>query len=655
VRFNPFQRLSGKTSNQRARADNPHTDDTEFASTVAQSSLSGYGPGDGADYAISAPVPLAPAARREPSYPSVPSNLEETPYPRGALPDVLTDLGADSMPSPLDAALEAQPTVQQIGRYAIKGPNALGQGGLGQVHEAWDPLLSRTIALKTLHFDVDSSERGSLDGQFLNEARAAAGLSHPHIVTVYDAGVSARGVYIAMERLHGQDLRKALAEGWRPKPTEAAVLVRRVADALAYAHGRGVVHCDIKPANIFLDEDQRPKVLDFGIARVAHRSAPLESSGLLIGTPHYLAPEQLSNGTVDARTDIHALGTVFYELLTLRKAFGGDSVEQITSAVLTSHPAPAHHVNAKVSPTLSAIAAKAMARQPDARYASASDMANDLRRWSERQVSSPHNDASAKPAARPPVIGALSTFGDASADPALSKREALRETRRAAKASKRQVSATAQALRAAALLLLVAGGLSWMWSSRQADEPPSQVVVNTAEQAAPAAAPMAAPTSAEAPAPPASTAAPVLAAAETASAPVPTAEPVETVLPPLNAKAPATPAVAPSTAPTPTSTVAKPETKPKADPKATPRAEAVRAAAPVGAATGTGTLQLAISPWGHVDIDGTRAGTTPPLTRLPLPVGLHTVTIRNEDFPPYTVQVQVLADKAVTVRHSFAQ
>ena len=197
----------------------------------------------------------------------------------------------DSEPAHVDATVEHSPTLSHIGRYALKGP--LGQGGLGQVHEAWDPLLSRTVAVKTLQFDIDTTERVSLDGLFLNEARAAAGLNHPHIVTIHDAGLSPQGVYIAMERLHGRDLRQALAAGWQPTAAEAALLVRRVADALAYAHARGVVHCDIKPANIFLCRRDKPKVLDFGIARVAHSSALTLLDGLIAGSPHYLAPEQL--------------------------------------------------------------------------------------------------------------------------------------------------------------------------------------------------------------------------------------------------------------------------------------------------------------------------------------------------------------------------
>ncbi|MCB1997847.1 MAG: serine/threonine protein kinase, partial [Rhodoferax sp.] len=176
----------------------------------------------------------------------------------GRWPAPADPLPLNSEPPPADA-LSTEPTLQHIGRYALK--RKLGEGGLGNVHEAWDPLLSRTVAVKTLQFDVDPPERLALDRLFLNEARAVAGLNHPHIVTVHDAGLSAHGVYIAMERLRGRDLRQAIAGGWRPRPGQAAYLVRRVADALAYAHARGVVHCDIKPANIFLTGKDKPTVL----------------------------------------------------------------------------------------------------------------------------------------------------------------------------------------------------------------------------------------------------------------------------------------------------------------------------------------------------------------------------------------------------------
>jgi serine/threonine-protein kinase len=301
--------------------------------------------------------------------------------------EINTDLGADTLPAPAaELAVADSPTTLHIGRYALKG--LLGRGSLGQVHEAWDPLLSRTVAVKTLQLGVGTPARLALDTMFLNEAHAAAALSHPHIVAVYDAGLSAQGVYIAMERLRGSDLRQRLAEGWRPTQAQAALLMRRVADALAYAHGCGVVHGDIKPANIFLNRRDQPKVLDFGIARAAqgaqHFAVQPTPEPAVAAAPNYLAPEQLQGGAVDARTDIHAWGVVFYELLAQRKAYTGDSPGQIAHAVVHNNPAPACEVREGVSRTLSAMAAKAMARDPLQRYATALEMAHELRRWIER-------------------------------------------------------------------------------------------------------------------------------------------------------------------------------------------------------------------------------------------------------------------------------
>jgi eukaryotic-like serine/threonine-protein kinase len=629
----------------------------------------------------------------------------------GLLTDSLTEnfAGLSFLDSPGHATPEAatSTTLSQVGRYTIKGQlGQLGQGGLGQVHEAWDPLLSRTVALKTLHVNLDPNlapeARAALDTLFLNEARAAAGLNHPHIVTVYDAGVAPQGVYIAMERLHGRDLRDALAQGWHPTPVQAAQLVRRVADALAYAHARGVVHCDVKPANIFLDAENRPKVLDFGIARVAHHG--LGASDLhdplspILGSPYYLAPEQLEGGVVDARTDIHGLGLVLYELLTGRKAFAIAGVpdehtpERIAQAVLSGHIPQAHLQLASVPLELSAIAARAMALYPADRYSQASELAQELRRWAEQQADTDATLPSALPFTLQPTqlssalavhnVTALAGAEAATATVATSSNPDAP----AASAPTRQ-SHQHQALKATALLLALGAVLSWVWSSQQAEVPPTQVIkgaVSLQEAALPNAvsvpatlqpAPVVAlaadaPASAaaavanEVAAPAASAAGLALSAGESV-VPAKPAPALTTTLTPAAAASPS-----PSTATPPLVVAAKPAppkanaTEPRADPRTEPRTEprtdgrpapaaaTPRAAAPAG--TGTGTLQLAISPWGQVEVDGTRVGTTPPLTRLSLPAGTHTVTVRNDDAAPYTVTVQVLADKAVVVRHNFA-
>jgi eukaryotic-like serine/threonine-protein kinase len=490
-----------------------------------------------------------------------------------------------------DSGIEHRPTLAHIGRYALKG--SLGMGGLGQVHEAWDPLLSRCVAVKTLHFDVPQGQRVALDGLFLNEARAAAGLSHPHIVTIHDAGLSPHGVYIAMERLYGRDLRQALAAGWQPSAAQAAQLVRRVAEALAYAHARGVVHCDIKPGNIFLCKRDKPKVLDFGIARVAHGGGAREVlkalDGLVAGSPHYLAPEQLRGGTVDARTDIHALGVVFYELLAGRKAFSGDSVEQISNAVLSNHPAPAHEVRPGVPVLLSLIAAKAMAQDPALRYGSAMTMALELRQWAEREQAS---EEGAAPAAAAEPHGPT---------PHTHKRGWV--------------------WTGAAALLLGLGAVALLKLRPAPPEAAPVMVQPTITPAAPV------PTV-------------VVAATPSTSPPAPAPTPAVLVAEPVVAAEPVAPPPAPSK-PTP---VAAPRVK-----NAVPTVRAAPAVAPLA----TGTLQLAITPWGEVEVNGQSKGTTPPLTTLTLPAGQHQVTIRNGDLPPHSITVQVQADTPVTVRHRF--
>jgi len=605
VSYNPFHR--------RARGD---ASSTEFPATVA-----------------SLPVELDSRPAPSDSLPamsdSLPSDLGPGSHEAGI------DSGHDSVPMPV----EQRPTIAFVGRYALKG--VLGTGGLGQVHEAWDPLLSRPVAVKTLQFDIDPAERESLDELFINEARASAGLSHAHIVTVHDAGRSEHGVYIAMERLQGKDLRQRLGEGWLPTPAQAAQLVRRVADALAYAHARGVVHCDVKPANIFLNKRDKPKVLDFGIARVAHSAVLPKLEGMVAGSPHYLAPEQLDGGTVDARTDIHALGVVFYELLTLRKAFNGDTVEQITTAVLTNHPAPAHEVRPGVPRTLAGIAAKAMARNPGDRYASAAEMSADLRRWIERNAASESPAVVEMPGSASSLPGSLPLIPPPHTRP---RRTPVRKSR--------PVGAIV------AVASLVVGSLALLTTLKKPSTPEPLPELAAVPVAAPAASAVAAALPAPVTVEPAASAPEAVLAAASAAAPEPVSAPVTvataaTVAPPPPAATEAPAAAAP---PAPKAVPAPRNAAPRSKAVVPAVARDTRPAATTSAAApAQGQLQLAISPWGQVEVDGQAMGTTPPLTRLNLAEGNHTVTVRNEDFPPFTTTVQVQADKPATVRHRFGQ
>ncbi len=281
---------------------------------------------------------------------------------------------------------EALPTIGHIGRYALK--HVIGEGGLGTVYAAHDPLLSRLIAIKTLHVDLPQADREQFNALFLNEARAAGSLSHPHIVTLHDAGTSEQGTYIAMELLKGKDLRQLLAMGWKPTPEQAALIVRRVADALSYAHHKGVIHRDIKPANIFMVGRTQPRVLDFGIARIRQaENLPRRDDEhsrfqeIVGGSPFYMSPEQARREPGDRRVDVYALGVVLYEMLVFRRAFAGETLEDIAEAVLRKPVPSPHEVNRDVPKALSDIVMRAIHRDVEQRTRSARRLSQELREW----------------------------------------------------------------------------------------------------------------------------------------------------------------------------------------------------------------------------------------------------------------------------------
>jgi hypothetical protein len=316
---------------------------------------------------------------------------DATPGPQATLPGMSAWNDSDTGPvSPARAAFSTNPpalapddlpSIGQIGRYNLK--YRIGEGGLGTVYAAYDPMLSRLVAIKTVHVQLPAGERESFNALFLNEARAAAGLSHPHIVTVYDAGLSSGDAYITMELLKGVDLRQLRLDGWHPTPVQAAQLACHVAEALAYAHAHGVVHRDIKPANIFMVGRTQPRVLDFGIARITHRPGAPPEQELSGGSPYYMAPEQVQQHPVDERCDVYALGVVLYELLTGVRPFHGQTLAEIHRAVLEQRLPPADEIVSAVPKALARIATRAMARKPEHRYPSAAAMARELKRWLE--------------------------------------------------------------------------------------------------------------------------------------------------------------------------------------------------------------------------------------------------------------------------------
>ncbi len=527
------------------------------------------------------------------------------------------------------------PTIGHIGRYALK--YQLGEGGIGTVYAAHDPLLSRLIAVKTLHVEVDEAERESFNALFLNEARAAAGLSHPNIVTVFDAGISDDRAYIAMELLKGRDLRQLRQEGWRATPAQAALIVRRVADALGYAHNKGVVHRDVKPANIFMTGRTHPKVLDFGIARIAHQHDAHQTGDIAAGSPYYMAPEQARHEPVDRRADVFSLGVVLYEFLTGLKQISGSKHEEINTAVLEHDPPLANAIDASVPDALAQIAAKALAKNPEHRFRSARAFSRELRHWLDENTVSSEGDMQAGPAPRnKPLWVALAALGvvviGAIAWMALSaNRDASPATAALATSAVVPVIAAASAASAAAAV-------------------PADVVIATAEPAASSA--LSASSAASAAAPESASSAPMALAAATAAGPASAVE-----------VAPALPQAPVAETPKPASKQTQKEARTET-PKETPKdkrarearereARSAAAVATMPVPVPTGTVRIAISPWGEVEVDGRRVGTSPPLTELNLPAGRHQIVVRNTDLLPYSATLNVTADQPVTLKHKF--
>jgi serine/threonine protein kinase len=547
-------------------------------------------------------------------------------------------------------------TIGHIGRYALK--HKLGEGGIGTVYAAHDPLLSRLIAVKTLHVEVEDSERESFNALFLNEARAAGGLSHPHIVTVFDAGISDNRAYIAMELLKGRDLRQLREEGWRATPPQAVLVVRRVADALGYAHSKGVVHRDIKPANIFMVGRTQPRVLDFGIARVAHRHDGHSINGdIVAGSPYYMAPEQARNEPVDRRADVFSLGVVLYELLTNEKPFKGSTLEEITTAVLKHDPMPVHLVDPSVPEALSEITAKAIAKNPEHRYRSARAFSRELRHWLEENTTTSEGDvnvAQANPLTKwwitAASVGVLSLCGIAWAMLWPHRATTPNQSTMAVAASRKSADVPTTAAAAAAIVSSNPPPASTAVTADSTTSQASTPIVPAATNGTPKQ-PIESTASVNANAPTNAATSAATSVALTAALAAPPA--AGQIAPPANV-ASAPPAVAKTVkdaAKAPVKETAKERRVREARERDARNAAAINAAPAAPAATGL--VRIAISPWGDVEVDGKPAGTSPPLTEITLSQGRHQIIIRNTDLPPQTMVVNVTADQPVTVKHKF--
>ena len=264
----------------------------------------------------------------------------------------------------------------KLGRFELV--SEIGRGAMGIVYKAKDPMLERTVAIKTINLTMDKDGAEMYEKRFYQEARAAGGLNHPNIVTIYDIGRSESLCYMAMEFIEGAELRTLLLPG-KPLPVQKALsIAAQVAEGLAYAHERGVVHRDIKPANIMVPETGPVKITDFGIARMRTSNVQTQT-GMMMGSPKYMSPEQVIGKRADHRSDLFSLGVILYEMLTGAAPFTGESVNAVMYQIVNFVPPAPSAINPATPPALDAIVARMLAKAVDERAQSAAEIARGLR------------------------------------------------------------------------------------------------------------------------------------------------------------------------------------------------------------------------------------------------------------------------------------
>jgi eukaryotic-like serine/threonine-protein kinase len=539
-----------------------------------------------------------------------------------------------------DPAQPFAPTaVGEGGRYMLR--ECLAHATAVSVYAAFDTRLSREVVVKVLkaaHGDADAHAVARA-ADLLANARLAARLQHPSVVTLFDAGLCGRDVYVVMERLEGDSLHDRLAAGWRPAPQEALRLGKRIAVALTFVHEAGVLHGRVEPSHVFLLGPTHLKLLNCGMA-----SPSGEFDAAAVGAPgdasteswlRYAAPEVLLGAAPDARCDVYGLGLVMYEMLARRAAFTGNSPEELRNGVLLSDVPEAHARNPAVPRTLSSIVARAMARDPAMRHPSMRELLNTLK--NELAVTDPTGHTAGGSDRRRQAAAACAGWVAAGAVGFFAWRE------------------SAPPMSAADLTQTSARNTAPTAASTPALAPPVSV---QPASSTPVLAESAAPNLAT------STVRPLAHVREAAAASAARARATPSV--PKTAAAPTrqtAPRPNPSSADqrsNPAPTAAAPSRQAETGAAAHPPIE--RVASPVAPADGgsspavaaaRGAVVFAVEPGGAIEINGVQVGTTPPLRRLTLPNGKYEVTIRNDAFQPHVLSITVSADKPVNISHRF--
>lgn len=300
---------------------------------------------------------------------------------------------------------------EKLGRYDII--RELGKGAMGIVYEGKDPNIGRRVAIKTARRDVMEAT-GMADEmmeRFLREAQAAGTLNHPNIITIFDADEQDGIAYIAMEFLEGGDLQDLLEKRARLGEKEILEIGATIAEALAAAHDQGIVHRDIKPANIIMPTGKPLKIADFGIAHVSDSN--LTQEGALIGTPHYMSPEQFMGQKVDGRSDLFSVAVILYEMLTGEKPFTGEALSTVMHHVIRTDPVPPNELNFSISDATNQVVMKGMSKKPGDRYADGRAFAAALRECIKTKPD-PHILATGSPGMEATRIGGTANLaGDA--------------------------------------------------------------------------------------------------------------------------------------------------------------------------------------------------------------------------------------------------